>query len=92
MQPEYGAQVARSRRTGAQHPRAYPRADARDAERSGRTLEFSEAQLVALINRHVQRLFCRHDLKPHQHKMWPIRPDAPDNDEHAATVTDMLHA
>lgn len=100
----------------------------KDAERSGRPPEFSEAQLVALMSlatadpqtvgeptshwscadlarvavetgrfphlskSHVQRLLCRDRLKPHRHKMWLNRPDDPEYDERAATVTDLLCA
>lgn len=100
----------------------------RDAERSGRPPEFSEAQLVALMSlataepqsageptshwscadlarvavetgrfphlskSHVQRLLCRDRLKPHRHKMWLNRPDDPEHDERAATVTNLLGA
>lgn len=100
----------------------------RDAERSGRPPEFSEAQLVALMSlatadpqtvgeptshwscadlarvavetgrfphlskSHVQRLLCRDRLRPHRHKMWLNRPDDPEYDERAATVTNLLCA
>ena len=110
------------------HPDRLVEESLRDAERSGRPPEFSEAQLVALMSlataepqsvgeptshwscadlarvavetgrfphlskSHVQRLLCRDVLKPHQHKMWLNRPDDPEYDERAATVTNLLCA
>jgi transposase-like protein len=45
-----------------------------------------------LSKSHVQRLLCRDSLKPHRHKMWLNRPDDPEYDERAATVTNLLCA
>ena len=45
-----------------------------------------------LSKSHVQRLLCRDRLKPHRHKMWLNRPDDPEYDERAATVTNLLCA
>ena len=110
------------------HPQRPVEEALRDAERSGRPPEFSEAQLVALMSlatadpqtvgeptshwscadlarvavetgrfphlskSHVQRLLCRDRLRPHRHKMWLNRPDDPEYDERAATVTNLLCA
>jgi hypothetical protein len=45
-----------------------------------------------LSKSHVQRILNRHALKPHRHKMWLNRPDDPEYDERAETVTNLLCA